>query len=278
MADAVRIESTGPDVTGPRIVSSSASGNVVGPIDRLTVTFSEAINAGTFTTDDVIIGLPGGGTLAPTQVNDQGGNTFEILFASQSALGGYSLTVGPAIEDTSGNLMDQDSDSTPGETPDDQFTSNFTLIDPPVISDIIIDDGDVGFSQTGFQYIATPILPGYEVDWHRKRAGTGAGTATWTFTDLAPGDYQVSATWAEKANRATDAPFTVFDGNTSLGTVQLNQRLAPDDLNTADDGGTDWEHLGVFTVTGSTLVVQLNESPGGTGQVMADAVRIEMVN
>ena len=115
-----------------------------------------------------------------------------------------------------------------------------------------------------------------EVDWHRKQSGSGSGTATWTFTGLAAGDYRVSATWAEKSNRANDAPFTILDNAAQVGSVSINQRVAPDDFNTSDDGGTDWEDLGgPYTINSGTLVVQLNESPGQTGQVLADAIRIE---
>ena len=39
--------------------------------------------------------------------------------------------------------------------------------------------------------------------------GTGADTATWTFTDLAPGPYRVSATWRPQGNLATLAAVTL---------------------------------------------------------------------
>ena len=105
MADAVRIEAAGPappDVTGPRIVGTDTSGNVVGPIDRVTVTFDELLDVGTLTPSDVTIELPNTSTIAASQINDQGGNTFEIVFTTQTALGNYTVTVGPTISDTAG--------------------------------------------------------------------------------------------------------------------------------------------------------------------------------
>jgi hypothetical protein len=52
--------------------------------------------------------------------------------------------------------------------------------------------------------------------------------------------------------------------------VAVNQRLAPNDLTA---GGATWEALGNFTITGTTLVVQLTDAANGA--VDADAIRIE---
>ncbi len=55
--------------------------------------------------------------------------------------------------------------------------------------------------------------------------GGGADVCTWTFSGLAPGKYRVSATWRGDYNRATNSPFTIFDGANSLGLVIVNQQL-----------------------------------------------------
>jgi hypothetical protein len=44
-------------------------------------------------------------------------------------------------------------------------------------------------------------------------AGDGIATATWTFTGLTPGQYRVPTTWCANALRASNAPFTIDDGN-----------------------------------------------------------------
>ena len=94
--------------------------------------------------------------------------------------------------------------------------------------------------------------------------------ATWTFTELQAGTYRVSATWIRHSNRATDAPYSVLDGANPLGTVLVNQELAPDDFS---DAGAPWEALGEFTIIGSTLTVQLSDA--ANEYVIADAIRIE---
>jgi hypothetical protein len=54
-----------------------------------------------------------------------------------------------------------------------------------------------------------------------------------------------------------------------LGTVAVNQQQAPNDF-TAD--GASWKNLGTFTITGTTLVVQLTDAANGI--VGADAIRV----
>ncbi|MCA9110134.1 MAG: hypothetical protein KDA52_09320 [Planctomycetaceae bacterium] len=136
---------------------------------------------------------------------------------------------------------------------------------------IIIDNGDPGFSVVG-QWTARNNPVARDGDVHNSFQGDGSDVATWTFTGLTPGNYEVSATWQAFANRATNSPFTAFDGvgGPQLNTVSLNQQMAPDDFM---DDGSDWEILYVVEITGDTLVVELSDL--ADGYVIADAIRIE---
>src|SRR6185369_9248491 len=104
---------------------------------------------------------------------------------------------------------------------------------------------DAGFSSTGF------TADGYQFshEWgiHYAAAGTGTSVATWTAT-VTPGQYRVAATWNSMPNHATNAPFTVLDGTTNLGTVIVDQKLVPTDF---ADMAVTWKDLGVFTITGN---------------------------
>jgi hypothetical protein len=105
-------------------------------------------------------------------------------------------------------------------------------------------------------------------------AGGGSSVATWTFNGLATGIYRVSATWNILSNRATNSPFTVYNGATSLGTVLVNQELAPNDR---VDAGVAWEDLGSsFSITGTTLVIKLTNA--ANEYVIADGIRIERLS
>jgi hypothetical protein len=157
-----------------------------------------------------------------------------------------------------------------GTNDPDENPFNFTLSGTVGNVPRIIDNGDPGFSAVGewtdYRY------EGYQGDMHYSWLGSGGDVATWSFSGLTPGQYRVSASWTIHANRATDAPFTVLDGSTPLGTVRVNQELAPNDFS---DAGTTWENLGVFTISGNTLVVRLSDN--ANEYVIADAIRIERV-
>jgi len=133
----------------------------------------------------------------------------------------------------------------------------------------IVDDGGAGFSRSGAW---TDVAgSGFEGDYGYSARGTGADVASWTFT-VSPGRYEVAATWFAHRNRATNAPFRVYDGSTVLGTVLVNQEQTPADLT---DQGVGWKRLGAFSVTGTTLIVRLTDS--ANEYVIADGVRVAPV-
>ncbi len=83
-----------------------------------------------------------------------------------------------------------------------------------------VDDGDSDFTTSGTW--TTDSTQGEGGDLRYAPSGTGTATATWTFDELDPhGRYLVLVTWVKDAtNNATDAPFTVYDGDTSTGTLR----------------------------------------------------------
>ncbi len=140
----------------------------------------------------------------------------------------------------------------------------------------ILDNGDAGFTSSGFQSIdenafkddiAEPATPGGATD-----------TATWTFNAITNGTYRVSATWnGNNVADASNAPFTIYNGANTAATpsvtVNVDQRMAPDDFS---DAGVLWEDLGVpFNVTNGAITIQLTDQ--ADGRVIADAIRIEPV-
>lgn len=132
----------------------------------------------------------------------------------------------------------------------------------------VIDNRDVRFKTVGdwFPYGAQGF------DGNIQYAATGSGAkARWTAT-VAPGEYRVSATWYPDANRATDAPFTVLDGNAPLGAMRVNQELSPAE---ADAQGIRWQPLGTYRIAGNQLVVELSND--ANEYVIADAIRLERI-
>ncbi|HEX3659212.1 MAG TPA: hypothetical protein VHV55_25710, partial [Pirellulales bacterium] len=100
----------------------------------------------------------------------------------------------------------------------------------------------------------------------------GDGTATWTFDDVDPGEYEVLATWQPFSNASNSAAYEIIDGSNVLGTATVDQTQSP---NGSLQAG--WQQLGAqFTVASGTLVVQL---PSIAGQLVeADAIRLVRVS
>ena len=136
------------------------------------------------------------------------------------------------------------------------------------VTAIFRDDGAPGFAAAGTWSILTG---GYLNDYRAAAAGGGSNAVTWTISGLLPGTYRVSITYVPGSTRATNAPFSVRNGATTVGTFAVNQRIAPA---SRFDANRWWRDLGTFTIS-STLVVRLTNAANGS--VLADGVRIEPV-
>ena len=121
------------DTTGPRVITQSPTTTVLGSLDSVLVTFDEPIDPASFTVADVTSFVGPAGAISPTSVDPVSGtgNTqFVIRFPRQTAVGSYSLVIGPDILDLAGNPMNQDGDTTNGEPVEDSYPLAFTLQSP----------------------------------------------------------------------------------------------------------------------------------------------------
>ena len=91
------------------------------------------------------------------------------------------------------------------------------------------------------------------------------------------------ATWVPTSDRATNSPFTIYDGTTARGTVRVDQQQTPDSTN---GGVTEWygnqpfRRLGGrYVINGSNLTVKLGNNAGNStaNQVVADAIWVRRV-
>ncbi|RZL38827.1 MAG: hypothetical protein EOP35_04955, partial [Rubrivivax sp.] len=147
-------------------------------------------------------------------------------------------------------------------------------------SAIVLDDGDIGVSFTGSFTTVTGAGNGYGND--RREAGgtvygTGSNYATYTFTDLAPGTYQIAATWTTTSGYAANTPYEVYDGladpDNQISFQRTAQNTLPVDF-TAD--GAQWREITTVVVTGHTLTVRVTDT-GAYGKFTADAIRLQRV-
>jgi hypothetical protein len=99
---------------------------------------------------------------------------------------------------------------------------------------------------------------------------TGKTFATWTLntgSTIPAGKYEVFVTYVSAPGRATNAPYTVADNKTSLGTVVVDQTQTPGD---GIYQGIRWRSLGVFTFNSGKPIITLNANANGV--IDADGV------
>jgi len=159
---------------------------------------------------------------------------------------------------------------TPGEISYGSF--DLEILNSPVV----IDNGDSGFTATsGFNSWSNA---GHQGDLHYANSAANAAsadTATWQFTGLARGEYQVWTTWSlDGTARPTNAPYTITDSDGVETVVTVNQTIEPAGL---DDNGTKWQELTTARVANGQLKVELKTSPVDSRWVIADAIRIQNI-
>lgn len=146
---------------------------------------------------------------------------------------------------------------------------------------ITIDNGDAGFAATSqFDlFTNTNIAPNmYGGNNHNAQYGPAGGEATWTFTELPAGEYQVAAHWDHKYNNNYNdqaAAFTILDGTAAVGTATVNQKNVPNEF---EADGYFWNTLETVDISSGTLVVKLERGPVLGRSTVADAIRIQCLD
>jgi hypothetical protein len=131
----------------------------------------------------------------------------------------------------------------------------------------IIGAGAPGYTET--ETWADSSSGGYGGTSRWSSSENGDRTAAWERTGLVPGTYAVQVTWTAAGDRATNAPYLIYDGDRFLERIRVNQQEGP--VGTAV-GGAVFQPLEAFTITSGTLRVVLTNDANGS--VSADAVRL----
>ncbi|MFV2069234.1 MAG: prepilin-type N-terminal cleavage/methylation domain-containing protein, partial [Pirellulales bacterium] len=139
---------------------------------------------------------------------------------------------------------------------------------PPVPGVTLIDDGDPGYSEFGPNW-HDHVRTAYQGQLRCNDEGGDLAVARWEFPGLTPREYTIFATWEARAQQATNAPYTVYDGAVAEGTVTVDMQVVPSGELFE---GVLWESLGAFSITSGILRVELSDD--ADEKVVADAVRI----
>jgi subtilisin family serine protease len=256
---AIDLNWSGGGITGPSAVGTFSPFTV-----NRTYTISGAAASGPFTityyaskdaifgnADDVLLGTETLSASSDLAVGTHTGTSPGLQFTTT---GTYNLY---AMVDGGNAIVEIDETNNVAQAPQQVV----------VTGAIILDNGQPGYSETGSW---TDYSPGYGGGLRYAAAGNGSSTATWQTTGLAAGTYLVQATWNGYFNHATNAPFSIYDGNTLLTTALVNQQPAPNADATA--GGFNFQTIATVTLSSGTLKVVLSNN--ANGYVIADALRI----
>ncbi len=141
----------------------------------------------------------------------------------------------------------------------------------------IVDDGSPNFQVFGAGWRKVNLAAGTyggDVGFHdRFLAGGTAPSAQYTFSYLKQGTYDVLARWLPRSSRATNATYSIFDGDLFEGNVVMNQTRAPV---TSAFGGVAWQRLKRIVVTQGLVFVRLSAS--STGNITADGMRLVYIS
>ena|GEM_PF-3142526 len=153
------------------------------------------------------------------------------------------------------------------------------LEDRTLLTALIIDDGDTGFSTSGSDWVYYAASEYYQSDTYYILDGgsdaTGSNTASWDFADLDAGTYRLSTHWNPGVDRADNVPFSV--SGIVGGTVTDTFDMLTLDTNVIDDG-VNWEDLGYFEVAqDGTLTVSISDNLVN-GTIYAEAMRLEKID
>ena len=154
--------------------------------------------------------------------------------------------------------------------------------------ELIIDDGDSGFAinrsddqpptEFSIGHFGDSQLVGHDAD--ASSASHRNVITTWTFQDVAPGTYQVLATWdPQTGSNATDELEALF--RNSSGSMQLfagflgDQDVAPNDVITTTAGvSTAWAVVGEIDIDASNSEVEIWLRSDRYEDLLADAVML----
>jgi hypothetical protein len=94
------------DRTAPSVVTHFLFGPATGGVEAVDIAFSEALAAGAFTPDDVLLTGPDGTPVAGITVEERSPVVHRVAFPVQITQGDYTLAVGPGIADRVGLTME----------------------------------------------------------------------------------------------------------------------------------------------------------------------------
>jgi len=254
----ISLSGSGQPIADGSSTTSAANGTDFGSTDVGTSVFQ------TYT-----ITNSGGATLSVGQVSISGSTDFSVVSqpdSTVSAGGSTSFTVQfrPSVTGPQAATVQFSDNDTSQFSPFNFVVGGIgTSSGPHVFA--IIDDPQATFDPPSAWKIGAK---GLNNNQHYASAGKGTSTATYVFSGLTPGQYNVLATWPANSLHATNVPYKIYDGGTPIAAAAVNQRPAPDGRLFPQFQ----QLLAVNIVSDTMTVVITNNATGGT--IVADAIEL----
>jgi subtilisin family serine protease/subtilisin-like proprotein convertase family protein len=248
------------DPTPLQVVDSSATGPHANSINDVRLTFSNAINPATLTPAAVSLTGPDGRAVAVTvrAVAGSGNRQFDLVFATQTAPGLYTLSIGAQVRDQAGNpLQPYQKAFTVGNNR--TFSSSAAVAIPDVglaISAVTVNEDfqvatlqvrvNIHHTYDGDLFIHLQAPDGRDILLSNRRGGAGHDYLNTIFDDQGPVSIRIG-----------QAPFTgsfqpeVLLGNLRWMNARGTWRLWVEDR-AAGDSGTLLNWSLTFTVADAT--------------------------
>lgn len=139
---------------------------------------------------------------------------------------------------------------------------------------VVIDDGDAGYTEDKSVQVQFSRAHAGDFRYMVREASQTDDTApraTWNFTNLEPGTYEVYATWVPFGSNNPIAEYVVEETGTRLSSLTVDQRGA---LLDATFNGVNWKRIGEFSVSGTELAVSMR---AGVRFSIVDAIGIRKI-
>ncbi|WP_233148428.1 CARDB domain-containing protein [Rhodopirellula sp. MGV] len=245
---------------GPKVIGNLPSSDVRHSLSSIDVAFDEPLRSSSISIDDFMLTGPSG-LISIDSVSLPTPSSVRIHFAVQTEPGDYTLKVGPDIDDSAGNPMDQDGNGTGGEATD-IFETTIELIVP---------EEPVVFSQVPSGRVTTAIT-NLQIGFSVPLEVTSArNSQNYTLTHLGAdqriggGDDQDFSLTPIYSEAALDLSLTAdsFPAGLPDGYYQLRifsgengiQNVVGGQLDGNDDGTPGDDYVGFFQVNTSTASV-----------------------
>jgi len=187
-------------VVTPRVASAVFSGPAGGSLNRILLTFNEPVDPTTVTASDIHLTGPSGAAVALTAVrpvSGWGNKQYEVLFATQTTLGNYTLAVGSQVVDVFGaHLVPSTTVYTLGKTytfsssaavtiPATGKVSSTVAVNPSVVINSVRVVLNISYGKDGALYIHVVAPNGTDILLANQVGGTGQNFTNTVFDDRA---------------------------------------------------------------------------------------------